>query len=159
MHVHSNVEIDIDKISVCLILPMDGNCSKSLSFSKSKILTSTEFYSLDFHRLDPLFAKLLDPPPFLVILLICKYKNFPGSPDPAPTPTPFQICAWRELFYVWLETMSHRSFVQCIYKISMQYKCLCTILKFAVKTLELSLLHPFCLSNPSPRYFLFYNKM
>lgn len=45
MHVHSDVEIDIDKISVCLILPMGGNCSKSLSFSKSKILTSTEFYN------------------------------------------------------------------------------------------------------------------
>lgn len=157
MHVHSDVEIDIDKISVCLILPMGGNCSKSLRFSKSKILLN--FTTLDFHRLDPLFAKLMDPPPFLVILLICKFYNFPGSPDPAPTPTPSQIRAWRELFYVWLETMSHRSFVQCIYKISMQHKCLCTILKFAVKTLELSLLHSFCLSNPSPRYCLFYNKM
>lgn len=28
MHVHSDVEIDIDKISVGLILPMGGNCSK-----------------------------------------------------------------------------------------------------------------------------------
>lgn len=45
MHVHSDVEIDIDKISVCLILTMGGNCSKSLRFSKSKILTSTEFYN------------------------------------------------------------------------------------------------------------------
>lgn len=91
---------------------------KGLRFSKSKILLN--FTTLDFHRLDPLFAKLIDPPPFLVILLICKFYNFPGSPDPAPTPTPSQIRAWRELFYVWLETMSHRSFVQCIYKISMR---------------------------------------
>lgn len=83
MHVHSDVEIDIDKISVGLILPMGGNCSKSLSFSKSKILLN--FTTLDFHRLDPLFAKLMDPPPFLVILLICKYKNFP-CPDPNPLP-------------------------------------------------------------------------
>lgn len=83
MHVHSDVEIDIDKISVCLILPMGENCSKSLRFSKSKILLN--FTTLDFHRLDPLFAKLMDPPPFLVILLICKYKNFP-CPDPNPLP-------------------------------------------------------------------------
>lgn len=85
MHVHSDVEIDIDKISVnCLFNFTHGRkLFKGLRFSKSKILLN--FTTLDFHRLDPLFAKLLDPPPFLVILLICKYKNFP-CPDPNPLP-------------------------------------------------------------------------
>lgn len=36
MHVHSDVEIDIDKISVCLILPMGGNCSKVFVFRRAK---------------------------------------------------------------------------------------------------------------------------
>lgn len=45
MYVYFDVEIDIDKISVCLILIMGGNCLKSFCFLKSKILISIEFYN------------------------------------------------------------------------------------------------------------------
>lgn len=79
MYVYFDVEIDIDKISVCLILFMGGNCLKSFCFLKSKILLN--FIIFDFYWLDFFFVKLIDLFLFLVILLICKFYNFLGSLD------------------------------------------------------------------------------